>query len=321
MVAASVTGLAARRLTSGYTAAMVLLGVGVSLLPLMVSNYILTFVLQALMACALAGSWNLISGFTGYVSFGHAAFFGLGAYAAGIAIAKAAVPAPVAIASAAIVAGCAGLCLGYPALRLRGPYFAVGMLGVAEALRVGITVAEPVTGGGRGLVMPPQDVLLPAYFSMLALVVLIVAITRAVATRPVGLRLLAIREDEVAAEVTGIQTTRLKLVAFATSATLAGVAGGIYAWHMSYIDPTTVFAGSLTVRAIAMTMLGGQGTVFGPVIGSVVLSVIGEVTWARFPFLHNAVSGALIVVIVLFIPRGVTGVLQDRGVLPRSRTL
>ena len=108
---------------------------------------------------------------------------------------------------------------------------------------------------------------------------------------------------------------------FAISALFAGLTGGIYAWQMSYIDPGTVFAGSLTVRAIAMTMLGGQGTVFGPVIGSVVLSGISEALWARFPFLHTALSGALIIAIVLFLPGGITQILQDRGWLPRSRRL
>ena len=293
----------------------------ITVIPAFGSNYTKTFVMQGLMSCALAGSWNLISGFTGYVSFGHAAFFGIGSYAAGIAIVHGGIPAPLAIAIAGAAAAAVGLTFGYPALRLRGPYFAVGMLGVAEAIRVAVTVAEPVTGGGKGLVLPPEDVLNAAYYAMLGVVTTTVLVTYRVATLPVGLRLLAIREDEVAAEMNGIQVTRLKLGAFAVSALFAGLAGGIYAWQISYIDPGTVFAGSLTVRAIAMTMLGGQGTVFGPVVGSILLSGISEALWSRFPFIHTALSGVLIVAIVLFLPGGITQFLQNRGWIPRSRRL
>jgi branched-chain amino acid transport system permease protein len=230
-------------------------------------------------------------------------------------------PAPVAIGVAGLAAALAGLTFGYPALRLRGPYFAVGMLGVAEAIRVVVTVAEPVTGGGKGLVLPPEDVLTVAYYAMFGVVAAIVLVTYRIATLPIGLRLLAIREDEVAAELNGIQTTRLKIGAFAVSALFAGLAGGIYAWQISYIDPGTVFAGSLTVRAIAMTMLGGQGTVFGPIIGGILLSGVSEALWARFPFIHTALSGVLIIAIVLFLPGGITQYLQDRGWIPRTRRL
>ena len=304
-----------------YATLLGVVAVAIAMLPAFGSNYTKTFVMQALMSCALAASWNLISGFTGYVSFGHSAFFGIGAYAAGIAIVRGGLPAPIAIVVAGAAAALAGLTFGYPALRLRGPYFAVGMLGVAEAIRVAVTVAEPITGGGKGLVLPPEDVLNAAYYAMLGVVAATVLVTYRVATRPIGLRLLAIREDEVAAELNGIQTTRLKLAAFAVSALFAGLAGGIYAWQISYIDPSTVFAGSLTVRAIAMTMLGGQGTVFGPIVGSILLSGISEALWTRFPFIHTALSGVLIVAIVLFLPGGITQILIDRGWITKSRRL
>ena len=304
-----------------YATLLGVVAVAIAMLPAFGSNYTKTFVMQALMSCALAASWNLISGFTGYVSFGHSAFFGIGAYAAGIAIVRGGLPAPIAIVVAGAAAALAGLTFGYPALRLRGPYFAVGMLGVAEAIRVAVTVAEPITGGGKGLVLPPEDVLNAAYYAMLGVVAATVLVTYRVATRPIGLRLLAIREDEVAAELNGIQTTRLKLAAFAVSALFAGLAGGIYAWQISYIDPSTVFAGSLTVRAISMTMLGGQGTVFGPIVGSILLSGISEALWTRFPFIHTALSGVLIVAIVLFLPGGITQILIDRGWMTKSRRL
>ena len=174
-----------------YATLLGVVAVAIAMLPAFGSNYIKTFVMQALMSCALAASWNLISGFTGYVSFGHSAFFGIGAYAAGIAIVRGGLPAPIAIVVAGAAAALAGLTFGYPALRLRGPYFAVGMLGVAEAIRVAVTVAEPITGGGKGLVLPPEDVLNAAYYAMLGVVAATVLVTYRVATRPIGLRLLA----------------------------------------------------------------------------------------------------------------------------------
>jgi branched-chain amino acid transport system permease protein len=109
------------------------------------------------------------------------------------------------------------------------------------------------------------------------------------------------------------------MAAFCTSALFAGVAGGLYAWYASYIDPVTVFASGVTVRAIAMVMFGGQGTVWGPVLGAAVLTAAGESLWTRFPFLHTALFGALIVAVLLAFPGGVLALLQERGWLPRSR--
>jgi branched-chain amino acid transport system permease protein len=156
---------------------------------------------------------------------------------------------------------------------------------------------------------------------MFALAVLATAVVYFVATSKIGLRLLAIREDETAAEIVGVDTTRYKLLVFAGSAFFPGVAGGLYAWHVSYIDPGAVFAVAISVRTIASAMFGGAGTVFGPVLGAVVLNFLAEVLWVRFPFLHPVLFGGLIVVIVLLMPGGIMALLQKRGVLPRSRQL
>jgi branched-chain amino acid transport system permease protein len=303
-------------LLAAIAAAVLLLSI-----PAWGSGYLVTLLLLTFMYTALAASWNLISGFTGYVSFGHAAFFGIGAYAAGILLARRLLPWPAAALVAGLAAAALALLLGYPALRLRGPYFAIALLGLAETVRILVTVAEPLTGGGKGLTLPPTLNLVPTYYAMGLLAALVVGTTYVVATSPVGLRLLAIREDEVAAEVGGIRTTLHKLGALCVSAAFAGIAGGLYAWNIGYIDPVTVFASGITVRAIAMTMFGGQGTVWGPVIGAVVLTYTGEAFWARFPFLHTALFGAMIVAILLFLPGGVIARCQDRGWLPRSRRI
>jgi branched-chain amino acid transport system permease protein len=309
---------ASGRLAAGAALAVALV-VALVALPLIGTGYAVTLLLLTFMYTALASSWNLISGFTGYVSFGHAAFYGTGAYTAGILLAKRLTPWPVAALLAGVAALLLALVLGYPALRLRGPYFAVATLGLAEVVRVAVTVAEPLTGGGKGLTIPPTLNLVPAYYAMGLLAAAAVGTTALVAPSPAGLRLLAIREDETAAEVCGVRTTRHKLAAFSVSALFAGVAGGLYAWYASYIDPVTVFASGITVRAIAMAMFGGQGTVWGPVLGAVVLTAAGEALWTRFPFLHTALFGALIVVVLLAFPGGVLALLQERGWLPRSR--
>ena len=311
-----------RRALLGTVAGAAVAGSALVALPLLgASGYLVTVLLLTFLYTSLAASWNLISGFTGYVSFGHAAFYGIGAYTTGILLAKRLTPWPVAALLAGVVATLLALVLGYPALRLRGPYFAVATLGLAEVVRVAVTVAEPLTGGGKGLSLPPTLNLVPAYYATALLAALTVGTTALLATSPAGLRLLAIREDETAAEVCGVGTTRLKLGAFCASAFFAGVAGGLYAWYAGYIDPVTVFASGITVRAIAMTMFGGQGTVWGPVLGAAVLTATGEALWTRFPFLHTALFGVLIGVILLVFPGGVIAVLQERGWLPRSRRL
>jgi branched-chain amino acid transport system permease protein len=270
---------------------------------------------------ALASSWNLLSGYTGYVSFGHAGFFGVGAYAAAILITRAGWPWWLACLAAGIVSMIVGVVVGWPTLRLRGPYFAVALLGLVEVGRIVATVWEPLTRGGLGIALPPVADLLADYYAMLALAVAATALVYFVATSRIGLRLLAIREDEVAAEVVGVPTTRYKLLAFTVSAFFPGVAGGLYAWHVSYIDPGAVFAVAISVRTIASAMFGGAGTVLGPVIGAVLLNLLAEVLWVRFPFLHPVLFGGLIIVILLFMPGGVMALLQGRGLLPRSRRL
>ncbi|HEX2032714.1 MAG TPA: branched-chain amino acid ABC transporter permease [Chloroflexota bacterium] len=301
------------------TVGLLVLGALWLAVPMVGSGYLVSLLLLTAMYTALASSWNLISGFTGYVSFGHAAFYGIGAYAAGLLLAKRLVAWPAAVLAAGVVAALLALALGYPALRLRGPYFAVAMLGLAEAVRVAVTVAEPLTGGGKGLTLPPTLNLVPAYYAMGILATVAVGATWATATSPAGLRLIAIREDELAAEVAGVHTTAHKMAAFCASAALAGATGGLYAWYAGYIDPVTVFASGITVRAIAMTMLGGQGTVWGPVLGAVVLTATGEALWVRFPFLHTVLFGALIVLLIVLLPGGIITLLQQRGWLPRAR--
>ena len=290
-------------------------------LPYVASAYVVSLAFLLAMWVTLASSWNLLSGYTGYVSLGQAGFFGVGAYAAALLILRLGWEWWLACLAAGLVCMAVGVVVGWPTLRLRGPYFTVALLGLAEVGRIVATVWEPVTRGSLGISLPPTAELLPDYYAMVVLAVASTALVYVVATSKVGLRLLAIREDEVAAEIVGVPTTRYKLIAFTVSAFFPGVAGGLYAWHVSFIDPGSVFAIGISVRTVASAMFGGAGTVFGPVVGALLLNLLAEVLWVRFPFFHPVLFGGLIVLIVLLMPGGVMALLQQRGLLPRSRRL
>ncbi|MBI4639147.1 MAG: branched-chain amino acid ABC transporter permease [Candidatus Tectomicrobia bacterium] len=291
------------------------------LIPKMTTPYILSIMLNIALSIALAGSWNIISGFTGYVSFGHVAFYGVGAYTAAILITRFGwhwFPTSLLGGGTAIALS---LLIGYPCLRLKGPYFAIAMLGLSETVRIIAQVWASLTGGGSGLSLPPVRDIIPTYYVMGFSALAVVMITSLLANSKFGLKLMAIREDETAAETMGIHTTRCKLLAFMLSAFFPGVVGGFHAWHLSYIDPITVFDVLKTIQMIIMTMFGGAGTVLGPVIGAVFLNLLSEVLWARFAFAHQAIYGALIVVVVIFMPGGVISLLRDYKLIPMTRKI
>ncbi|MBI4560934.1 MAG: branched-chain amino acid ABC transporter permease [Candidatus Rokubacteria bacterium] len=289
-----------------------------TILPLFATGYVISFTIQIFMWSALAASWNLISGFTGYVSFGHVAFFGVGAYTGALLITKAGwhwLPAGLA---GCVPAAALALLIGYPCLRLKGPYFAIAMLGLNEVVRALVSYFEDFTGGGSGISLPPILSIKPVYYAMGGVAAAVTLLTYRIITSQFGLRLLSIREDEVAAEVMGINTARLKLYAFLLSAAFPGIVGGFYAWYASHVEPLSVFPLLTTITMIIMCLFGGQGTVLGPVLGAVLLSLFQELVWARFLFVHQAIFGALIVGVVLLMPRGILGVLHQRYRLPRA---
>ena len=288
-------------------------------LPLGATAYLLGFTLQLFMYVALAGSWNIISGFTGYTSFGHVAFFGIGAYTAAILITRQAVGWGWASLAGGAAAAALGLPVGAICLRLKGPYFAIAMLGFAESLRVLATLWTSLTRGGTGISLPPIASLVPTYYAMLACGGAVLALNYRIATSSFGLRLLSIREDETGAEAIGINTTAHKVGAFVLSTVFPGIVGGIYAQYISYVDPVSIFLPLVTVQMIIMVILGGAGTVLGPALGATAILGVQEVLWARFPEVHQGLLGVLVIIVILFIPGGVLEVLKDRRLLPRVR--
>nr|VFK63001.1 MAG: branched-chain amino acid transport system permease protein [Candidatus Kentron sp. TC] len=298
--------------------------------PLVVSPYTLTFLLQLFMIIALAQSWNLISGITGYVSFGHTVFFGIGAYTGALMLTAslsliAHFPAIATPWFLAILYGFTIFCgmaisflfslpLGLLTLRLQGPYFAIAMLGVNEVGRMVATLWVDLTAGGDGI--PVSPAVLPdlpvAYYIMFFLGAFATGLVAWIYHHRLGLELRTIREDEGAAEMVGINTIRNKIVAFILSAAIPGAVGVVYVMYTSFIDPHSAFTPILNLQMIVIVLLGGAGTIWGPVLGAVIIMGSREFMWAEFPALHLALLGILVIIVVFYMPKGILGLVSRR---------
>lgn len=309
-----------RKLSFVSGTACLLLVIG---LPFFVSDYLVGFFFSTFIFVAMAYGWNMISGYTGYLSFGQISFFGIGAYTMALSVFWLHWPWPLGVLAGGLLAVVLSAPLGWLMLRLRGPYFALGMLGFVQVLFMVASAGSSITSGGGGLYLPPTASLRSLYYVAAALVAAGIGTTWAVERSAFGLRLQGIREDELAAEAMGVETTRVKLAAFMLSSVFPAVAGGLYAWRLSYIDPTSAFPGDYEMQAILMTIFGGAGTIMGPLLGGIALSVMGEVIWARFAELHLFLFGSLIILVLLFMPEGMIllvrqTVARRRGQIARS---
>jgi branched-chain amino acid transport system permease protein len=271
------------------------------------------------MFVVLAQGWNLIGGFAGYPSFGNVVFFGLGGYTTAVLMAKAGASFFVTLPAAAAVGLGFAVLMGIPILRLRGHYFAIATLGVAEGMREVVINLPGLTGGGKGTTIPAvgekATTSYPGntgfYFYFLALAVFTVAIVWGVARSRFGYALRAISQDEEAAAAAGINTTQAKVSAFALAGLVTSLAGAIYAYQQVSIYPTPLFSVDITVLMVVMAVLGGAGTVAGPVIGAVTLQYLSEWLRDNFTDYHTFVFGAIIVVAVLLLPMGVVNFARD----------
>ena len=294
----------------GYLIAFVIF---LLIIPFQVNVYIRSFLMFTMMYVVLALSWNIISGFTGYVSFGHVVFYGVGSYASAILVADYGWHwMPTLMISALVGLGTA-IVIGYPVLRLKGPYFAIAMLGAAEGTRVIVTVWDGLTHGGEGIGLPNVENSMETYMAMMVLMAATIVASYWVGRSRFGVRLNAIREDEVAAGALGINTTLYKLSAFSMSAVFPALAGAIQANKTLYIDPETEFFILITITMKLMAMLGGKGTVIGPIVGAIVLYGVQEIVWVRLPHAHLIAFGIFLIVVARFMPRGIVGFWVDRG--------
>jgi len=292
-------------------AAAVLAVVLLVLAPLRLNGYLINLLYTTVLSVALAYGWNIISGYAGYFSFGQIAFFGLGAYATALLVVDLHWYWMFAALVSGVLACALAIPLGYVMLRLRGPFFAMGMFGMAQMVRVLVT-AVPATGAGAGLFLPPGSGIVEVYYWTLAICLGVIALTIWIDRSAFGLRLQALREDEQVAGTLGVDVTRAKITAFALSALVPGLLGGGYALFLTYIEPDAVFSSRLDLQSIVMAILGGVGTVWGPLIGGIVMTQISEALWARFPQIYLMIFGGLLVALLLLLPRGIVPAIAKR---------
>ncbi len=280
-----------------------MLAAGFAAFPLVTErDDLLNLGIQIFLAVALAQSWNLLGGYAGQITLGHAAFFGLGALATRMLWVDGA-PLFLALAAGALVATAFGLLIGGPAFRLRGAYFAIGTLGLAEILRITVGNLMPEISTIPATALASYS-LAPRYYLTLALAVLCAAVVGVLVRSRVGLGMQAVREDEAAAEASGVGAFRHKLLALAVSTALVGLTGGVFAYyHVSYY-PQHVFSPAWTFDAVLIAFIGGVGTIHGPVLGALFYVILKEVLAVQLVELHLLIFGALFILVVLFLPGG-----------------
>ena len=284
-------------------------------LPRFVSGYWVRVITTIFMYAVISQGINLMSGYMGYLPFGNAMFFGIGAYVTAIGMSKG-LSFLVVVPLAAITAILFSILLGLPVLRLRGHYFAIATIGMSGALLAVVQNATEITGGAMGTTLPiidksPEVTYNYFYLAMLALMVITTLTIYLVIKSKFGFGIRSIKANEEAANSMGINTTYHKVTAWAISALFTSIAGALYAYWMSFIGPDEVFDIMIAVNTIVIMLIGGAGSILGPIIGAFVISLLSEVVWSTFLEYHLAVLGITIIIIVFFVPKGITGTIAD----------
>lgn len=302
-----------------------LIAVGVLLIwfPFNTNNYLLTFAITLFRTAYLAQCWNLMSGYAGLFSFGHSAFFGLGAYTSTWLFIEFGVSPWLGMFVGAINAGLVGLFLGYLACRykLRDSYFALTTLAFAEILRVFFNNSRYFNASIGYNIPYRKDWTLfqfndKKYFYFIAFI-MIIGITYLIyrlRKTKMGLYFVAIREDEDASNALGVNILRYKLYAIGLSAMLTALAGTFYSQFYLFIDPSIAFGNLVSINAIAPCVLGGVGTIFGPVVGAIIITLVSELTnayFGSFAGLNMVIYGLIVIAVIVFLPQGVFNVIKD----------
>jgi branched-chain amino acid transport system permease protein len=273
------------------------------------------FVLQYVV---LATAWNILGGYTGYVNFGSAAFFALGAYSTVFLHKAFPMPIPVLIVIGGIVSGIVGLGMGYLTLRLRGAFFAIATLALAVVLQT-LVVNWDYVGGSRGayIIRPNEIAFIGPYIHylflvMLGLAVVALAVARYIERSQLGYGFATIRDDELAAEASGVPTLKLKLIATTLSGALMGMAGAPFPYYIGYLQPSSAFGLEYAVNSIAMPMNGGTTSWVGPLIGAILLGSLQQIATVTISSAVNLlIVGLLLVGFVIIAPNGIVGLVQD----------
>lgn len=308
-----------KRLTSIIVVVAVLAAV-----PLVVhSNSVLNFLVVTLLIALAGQGWNILGGYGGQYSFGHAAFFGTGAYATAILQTRYGVNAWAAFGVGIVLGAAVGACIGALTFRagLRGSYFALVTLAFAEVLRI-LASVTPITGAGAGTLIK-LDLRVEAlqfqsragfYWMILALVTISLLIAHAIERSRFGVWLIAVRENEEAAKALGVNAARVKLGAMVISAAITAAAGCFYAQYFLFIDSGIAYGTRMSIEALLTPIIGGAGTIFGPLLGALVVQGLGEaakLVAGDAPGLNLIVYGCVLVIVIAFAPRGLIGVVDS----------
>ena len=294
----------------GALAVLLIMVVACSLPVWGLDSYTISIAYTVAFYAAVAQSWNLMSGFTGYISFAHGALVGVGSYA-GILAMNAGGGLLLAVLAGAATAVVASLLIGLPSLRLRGIAFAFATIFFQSAVLIAVQKADPLTGGSKGLA---AEQIMPLEELLVAMVVIAGTATLAVhllRRSRLGLRLLSIREDETAAKAIGIGTVRLKLGAFATSALFAGAAGAVHAFFLATVFPQNVFNLQSSLEPLVLALIGGAASAAGPVVMAVIYGISQEALQGLGSELHLAMLGSILVLAVLFARNGLAGLVTS----------
>jgi branched-chain amino acid transport system permease protein len=281
-------------------------------LPLWIGPYPVRLATVIFMWAALAGSWNLLAGYAGAVDLGPVVYHGLGAFVTADLMLKAKLPFLVGALGAGLVAAAVAYAVGTPTLRLRGAYFAIGTLALAEsakqlALAWDRLTRVPLTGGSAGISLPLSAGYLLFYYVMLALMTVVTASALWLGGSRFGYGLRAIGENDRLAEASGVNIHRMKRRVYMWSAFVIGVTGGTAGYWLSYVNAAEVFSAGMTFQMVVMTLLGGLGTPFGPVLGAAFLTLVSEFLGTRFVYHYLIAIGVIIVLVSLFAPGGLAG--------------
>ena len=290
--------------------------------PLLVSNrFFLHLSIMVLLYALLGMSWNLLGGYTGQISFGHAAFFGTGAYTSTLLLLRFGVSPWLGMLGGAVLAVLLSLPLGWITFRLRGPYFALATLAFAEIVRVVVYNWDTLTGGGDGLnILTDLGGVVRFYYIILALTVAALLVMRACVRSRWGYFLNAIREDEDAAEALGVPATRMKVIVLAVSAFFVALGGSFFASYQLYINPDLVFESQMSIQMIVVTIVGGIGTLEGPVVGALIIVPLSEYFRSLSPVANPLIYGLFIVIFMLFLPEGIVSRVRRLLTRPTATT-
>lgn len=304
-------------LRSNFVYAVVGTGAILAFVPFVLSSsYLLQVLIIVLLFVTLGVSWNLLGGYSGQLSLGHAVFFGIGAYGVAL-LSKPLGQSPwLGLLAGAVLSLPLAAFVGYVCFRLRGPYFTLATIALAEVIRLVVLNSVDLTGGAKGVTVRPLFKGVdkaPWYLLALGLAVFVVLVTYLITRSKLGYYLVAIREDEDAAEAVGVDATGYKMVALAISAFFTSVAGGFFASYLSFIEPDMVLSVERSVEICLLAIIGGLGTILGPVVGALILGLAGEWFRTNLGQAHLLTYGVLLVAVIMFMPEGIVGTMKKAG--------